>query len=162
MVIDRRGAPEGSLQFCWLHSCWWSYWWKQRNSCLCGHCWHQPHLHPVLWLLCSQMTEKNPDTRENYVRSLSTRSLSQICHNTLDYLSVSAYLVSPALRWAEAAGSTLCPLPCASLSPRASWQSHSMHATLEGLSPALSFSSVLYVFITYMNTIWQIKEGLFC
>lgn len=135
MVIDRQGASEGSLQSCWLHSCWWGYWWKQRNSCPCGHCWHQPHLHPELWLLCSPI-ERNTD---KIISGQFQYRLSQICNNTW-VLSVSPYLVSPSFYyWTEAPASTLCSAAVAAFtSLSASQQRTEIHPTLHSLSLFLS------------------------
>lgn len=109
-VTDRQRAPKGSLQFCWLHSCWWSYWWKRnsRNSCLCGHCWRRPRLHPALWLLRSPGTGNNTDSRGNRSDHFQYR----VFHRFATTLRLSLYFGLsrvPVLRWAEAPGSAWLP-----------------------------------------------------
>lgn len=99
------------------------------------------------------------------------RKLCQITSNTesftdlqqhLGYLSISASLFSPTLEGTEAPQCALRPAARAPFpSPSASRQSTEMHASLDSLLATFSFNSVLYVFIRSMNTVSQIKEGLF-
>lgn len=154
MVVDEQGAYEGSLQSCWLHSCWWSYWWKQRNSCLCGHCWHQLHLHLVLGLLHSQITEKDNTAEKmmsDHFQDGVFHSLRLSFHFSLSCFSPVPDRCSRKHSMPTSYGFLPCQLP----------NKVKKHTSLCTASGQLFPSTLLHIFIVSVNTIWQFKEGLF-